>query len=166
MIRQVKPPALFSVDLSNVPAASCSIIMASSPLLLRRQCLSPLGPLLSLRLSPTLFLHHHRLVLPAFAFRLIVFSFSFVLPRSSFTSSSSSTPSSSSLLSRVAPCPPSSLPPPPCLAMALHPSFSSFLFVGRTNAQRANSTFFLFSRSVHPERRPRRHGNEDNEDRL
>lgn len=44
MIRQVKPPALFSVDLSNVPAAPCSIIMASSPLLLRRQCLSPLGP--------------------------------------------------------------------------------------------------------------------------
>lgn len=44
MIRQVKPPALFSVDLSNVPAASCSIIMVSSPLLLRRQCLSPLGP--------------------------------------------------------------------------------------------------------------------------
>lgn len=62
MIRQVKPPALFSVDLSNVPAASCSIIMASSPLLLRRQCLSQLGPsplllvlaivLLILRLRP------------------------------------------------------------------------------------------------------------------
>lgn len=50
MIRQVKPPALFSVDLSNVPAASCSIIMVSSPLLLHRQCLS------SLSLSPSLLL--------------------------------------------------------------------------------------------------------------
>jgi len=51
LIRQVKPPALLSVDLSNVPAASCSIIMASSPLLLRRQCLSPLGSSTRLLLS-------------------------------------------------------------------------------------------------------------------
>lgn len=84
MIRQVKPPALFSVDLSNVPAASCSIIMASSPLLLRRQCLSQLGPsplLLVLAIAP------HPPASPA---RLIVFSFSFVLPQLSFISRSSS----------------------------------------------------------------------------
>lgn len=79
----MKPPALFSVDLSNVPAAPCSIIMASSPLLLRRQCLSPLGPSLSTR-PPSLY---HRSLLPERPpsrlrwLCLIVFSFSFVLLR-------------------------------------------------------------------------------------
>lgn len=56
MIRQVKPPALFSVDLSNVPAASCSIIMVSSPLLLHRRCLSSLSLLLLLLFSSYCFL--------------------------------------------------------------------------------------------------------------
>lgn len=52
----MKPPALFSVDLSNVPAASCSIIMVSSPLLLHRRCLSSLSLLLLLLFSSYCFL--------------------------------------------------------------------------------------------------------------
>lgn len=158
MIRQVKPPALFSVDLSNVPAASCSIIMASSPLLLRRQCLSPLGP--SRPYSPTLFCHH--LILQLRRVRLIVFSFSFV--------PSPLTPRPSSSSSSLSSCTAGAFSPLVHLAAARRLHLALLVVVPlRWSYERAAGQLHLLPFLVGPPRRPRRprrRGNEDNEDRL
>lgn len=123
MIRQVKPPALFSVDLSNVPAASCSIIMVSSPLLLRRQYLSTLPSVLVCLTTRSLlpsFSFFALLLLPFISFPPPLFVLLFSLPsllRRTLSASSGS-------FVRLDPVGPPFISPPFSLDLSISPLFN------------------------------------------